>query len=195
MDDALMLLTDLAGRFLTDREDIASASRLTSDAAKGGVVGVSALLELARLVGEASQPGSMPAALTFTAVVGPLSALALMVVRCFAAVRADYPSRQDAIAARTRIAADGDALYQHLAPAGADAVNFAASLVGATVLSLSRLAASRAPLVRVETNVSLPSSLLAWQLYGDPARSAELVQRNGVATPLAMPVTFEALAS
>jgi prophage DNA circulation protein len=61
-------------------------------------------------------------------------------------------------------------------------------------LHLSQTAAERAPAVRVETGVSLPSTLLAYDLYGDAGRAEALVDRNRVATSLVMPVSFEAVA-
>ena len=118
-----------------------------------------------------------------------------LVAVCFAAVRVDYPSRPDAQTARTVVSKLGDGLYGAVgATFGADALGWLASLVGETAQAVSRIAASRAPLVRVEVGVSLPSSLLAYDLYGDPRRGTELVARNRVGTPFVMPVAFEALA-
>ncbi len=37
------------------------------------------------------------------------------------------------------------------------------------------------------------SSLLAWDLYGDPARGEEIAERNRTGTAMLMPVAFEAL--
>jgi prophage DNA circulation protein len=50
-------------------------------------------------------------------------------------------------------------------------------------------------LVRVETGVSMSAVRLAYDLYGDPARARELTARNGVATPVFMPVVFEAVSA
>ncbi len=194
MDEALALLTDLAERLIADVEDLAAVRLLGLSAQIGGSEGIAALLKLARLVGEAAEPDALAAAIAAAQPSGALAELALAVAGCFAAVRATYPSRQDATAARARIAATADLLYPRLAAAGPDAVNFLVRLAGQTVLSLSAIAASRAALVRVETNISLPSSLLAYDLYGDPGRAAELVGRNHVATPLVMPAIIEAVA-
>lgn len=194
MDEALALLGDLTERLITDSEDLAATRLLGLTAAAGGADGVAALLRLARLIGEASEPAALVAAIAALQPAGTLAALALAVADCFAAVRAAYPSRQDATTARARIAGTADQLYPRLGVAGPDAVNFMVRLAGQAVLSLSVIAASRAPLVRVETNISLPSSLLAYDLYEDPARAAELVGRNHVATPMLMPAIIEAVA-
>lgn len=195
MDEALALLSRFAGQLIADGEDLAQAARLAQTAkAEGGASGVSALMSLARLVGEASDASAFAEAAVLEEPEETLAKVALLVASCFAAVRADYPARPDAVGARQRIAAAADALYSELGVAGHDAVDFISRLAGATVLSLSSIAASRAPLVRVETAVSLPSTLIAFDLYGDPSRAAELVARNKAATPMVMPGVIEALA-
>lgn len=186
------MLADLADRLLGDGEDRAMASRLAAAATAGGTDGIAATLTLARLIGEAAAADDLAVALAAVSAGDALTRLALFTATCFAAVRASYATRQDAIAARARIAAAADALYPLAAPAGPDAFDFIVRLAGSVVTGLSALAASRAPMVRVEINMSAPSVLMAWQLYADPARAAELVQRNRVATPFLMPVTFEA---
>ncbi|WP_066922655.1 hypothetical protein [Methylobacterium sp. CCH5-D2] len=50
------------------------------------------------------------------------------------------------------------------------------------------------PIVRVDLQRSVPSTALAFALYGDPARAPELVSRNRCGTPLFMPTTLEAVA-
>jgi len=195
MDEALTLLGDLADRLLGDVEDRAAAARLAVVAQSAGTDGVAALLSLARLIGEAAEVEAMTVALASATADEVLTRVALFVVACFAAVRADYPTRQDAVAARIYIAATADALYPLAAPAGPDAVDFVVRLAGSVVTGLSALATSRAPLVRVEINMSAPSALMAWQMYADPARGAEIVRRNRVATPMLMPAAFEAPAT
>ncbi len=54
-------------------------------------------------------------------------------------------------------------------------------------------AASLQPVIRVTAAASFPAASLAWSLYADPERAAELLERNGVATPFHMPATFEAV--
>jgi hypothetical protein len=195
MTEALTILSDLADRMLDDSEDLAAAARLAAAATSGDGAGVGALLGLARLIGEASDSGALSTALRGVAPESPMTLLVIFVAECFAAAHADYPTRQDATAVRSRMAGAADALYPLLAPAGPDAVDFVARIAGRLVQGLSAQAANRAPLVRVELNLSLPSALLAWQLYADPARAGELVARNHVGTAMLMPATFEAVAT
>lgn len=195
MEEALAIIADLAYRLLLDIEDRAAAGRYAIAAQSGGAAGFEALLALARLVGEAADANELALMVDRSVAESVPARLALFVADCFSAARRDYPTRQDAIAARTRIAAKADGLYPLLSPAGADAVAFVARLAGQVVMSLSAVAASRASLVRVETGLSLSSAFMAWELYGDPQRAGELVRRNRVATPMLMPAAFEALAS
>lgn len=112
------------------------------------------------------------------------------------ALRRSYPARQDAAASRSDYAAAVAPVLEEVGlTLGGDAYGWLKDLVGQAVVILSRIAADRAPLVRVESGVSLPSTRLAWELYQDPARAAELVERNKSGTPLVMPVAIEALAS
>jgi prophage DNA circulation protein len=60
---------------------------------------------------------------------------------------------------------------------------------------LTVIAANQVPIVRVEIGARVPSTLMAWKLYQDPARAGELLERNGIATPAYMPETFEALSA
>jgi prophage DNA circulation protein len=189
MDEAFAVLLDLARRLIVDKEDLARVAGFAA------VMSASAALDLARLVGEASDPVAFVDSARTTPVDGVPARYCLAVAGCFAAVRGDYAARQDAIAARTRLSADADALYPLLDDAGGDAVDFLVRLIGATVRALSDIAATRAPLVRVETKISLPSTLLAFDLYQAPERAAELVDRNRSATPFIMPSALEAVAS
>lgn len=186
-------LIDLASR-LPAEEDLAEARRFVAAGQAGGSDGAEAVLKLARLVGEAGEPvetiRSLPDGAEDAA-----GALAAIVVHVFAALRIDYAAQPDAVAARQAIVERGGRGYGIIGiEAGSDALDFAVRLVGEAALQLSRIAATRAPLVRVETNISLPSSLVAWDLYGDPSRGAELAGRNGWGAPMLLPSRFVALA-
>lgn len=65
-------------------------------------------------------------------------------------------------------------------------------LYGASIAYLVRVGLDLKPIVRVTAGARLPSTLLAWQLYGDPARAVDIVDRNDVATPFAMPTLLDA---
>lgn len=138
----------------------------------------------------APSAGSEPAAGCASAFVGlALGAAAV------ATLRRAFPARQDAQAARSTLSAAAGPVIETAGGVLGDAAGDAlAGVIGAAVQSLTRIAADRSPLVRVETGVSLPSVVLAYRLYGDPERSIELVARNRVATPAAMPVVIEAVA-
>lgn len=187
-------LAALAGDLLSDADDARRASVLSA-AAGGDAAGIAATLELARLIGEASDPAEAFAAGEAMSAPDATAMAARLTLCCFAACRTHLPARQDAAALRARVAAVAEAAYAIVGAAGADVLSFAVAIAGATVRHLSMVAASRAPVVRVETGLSLPASLVAWDLYGDPARGAEIVARNGSATPMLMPAVFEALAS
>lgn len=101
-------------------------------------------------------------------------------------------------AARTRIAAAGEAglaAVSGMGGEGADLYAWLSNLVSVSVRVVSEIAANAVPVVRVATKLSLPSSVLAYQLYGDASRAQGLVEIAGSATPLLMPASFEALAS
>lgn len=186
-------ILDLAARLLSEADDVAQARRLGLAMAQPGDAGASAFLDLCRLVGEASEPYAAIAALD-TAETEAGIVVGALVVHGFAAVRGVYRSQPDARAARDALSARAEASYPLIGEAlGTDALDFAVRLVGEAVVQISRLPASMVPVVRVETAISLPSSLLAYDLYGDPARGEELVARNKSGTPLLMPVAIEAL--
>lgn len=190
-------LADLIDRFLTDPADIKAAQKKMAALATGGEAGATAYLRACQLLGEAApDTAGLLAGLDAVDAPSPLDLVGLLVVRCFVGVRASYPARQDAQAARAVLAARADPAIEAAGGAyGADVHAWLSGLVGEAVTQISRIAATRAPLVRVETGVSLPSCLLAYDLYADPARGAEMVERARSGTPMVMPVRFEALAS
>lgn len=126
---------------------------------------------------------------TGTAMAGLIGAAAAMVT-----AGADYAARQDAVAARSALADMADTAREAMAKLGYEAAEWYGGLIGEALDAMSRDAANLKPLVRVETGLSLPSTLLAWKLYGDPSRAAELVARNKVATACFMPAALTAVA-
>jgi hypothetical protein len=190
-------LSDLVSRFVGDKDDRASAEALLLKVSDADEVGAAAFLELCRLVGEsAADAGDLLASLDGASSRSLIASLGALVIACFAAVRMDYPSRQDAQKGRDDLAARADAVLDRAGAAfGPNLHSWLIRLVGVAVVQISAVAATRAPLVRVETNLSLPSSLIAYDLYGDPSRGAELMERNRVRTPLVMPIVLEAVSS
>lgn len=189
-------LDDLVDRFIIDADDATLARQSILGMNQGGALGAAAFLESCRIVGEAAEdPAALIVALDGLGVGDMAAAIGALVIRTFAAIRADYPSRPDAQAARTSLSVAADAVYDTAgALYGADIMAWLVRLVGVAIVEISAIAAARAPLVRVETGISLPSSLLAYDLYGDPDRGRELVVRNRIGTPFIMPAVLEALA-
>lgn len=189
-------LATLAVDLLPEGDDRQAADMQIAAIPKGGEVGCAAALRLARLIGEAADPVATLEAIDRRSIETNDAATVAtrLVIACFAAVRADYPARQDAAAARSNLGARADASYPLLSRAGAEMLDWMVRLVGESVSHLSAVAASRVPLVRVETGISLPSTLAAYDLYGDATRAGEIVGRNRSATPMIMPSAFEAAA-
>lgn len=188
-------LADLIDAGISDPADATVARKMALQIEMGGQEGARAFLETCRRIGEGvDDPLGIVATLDRLELSDAIDLMGALVIRCFAAVRVDYDSRQAAQRGRRRLAAQADASYELLASEfGADALSWIVRLVGESILQISAIAATKAPIVRVETGLSLPSSLLAWDLYGDPERGRELVLRNRVGAPLVMPTAFEAL--
>lgn len=110
-------------------------------------------------------------------------------------VRQIYPARPDALAARAAFLAASDKVQNvvgiHL---GAVAFDWLFEMVAQASTHLSNTAGNRMPLIAIETDSSMPSTQLAHQLYQDPQRAVELVDRNKAATSLFLPVRLEGLA-
>lgn len=74
-----------------------------------------------------------------------------------------------------------------------DLYGYLSRLVEVAVLIVSDQAANAVPIVRVETGISMPSTVLAYQLYGEADRAQGLVEIARSATPMLMPIAFDAL--
>jgi hypothetical protein len=174
--DAETILTDGAAFLVRAGETLRDLAR-EADADAGRIFRLHALA------------AASDATATGRAMAGFLAAAAAL-----ATVRGGYAVRQDAMAARADLSAAVSPILGSIGVLGYEAEDWLSGLTGDAITALSREAADRAPLVRVETGVSLPATVLAWRLYGDPARAADLVARNRVATPCLMPAAFEAAA-
>lgn len=184
-------------RHIIDADDRAVARGLVLTISQGGAAGATAYLDACRVLGEAA--GDIDQLLTDISTQetsDPVARVGMLISTSFARVRAEYPSRPDAQRAREALASMADETVDEAgARFGADLHSWLIRIVGEAVSQISAVAANRSPLVRVETGISLPSSLLAYDLYEDPERGAEIVARSRSGTPLVMPVRFEALAS
>lgn len=113
-----------------------------------------------------------------------------------AAPRVAWISRPQARAARSRISSYGDVARAYVSARGAemlDLYGYLSRLVEVAVLIVSDQAANAVPIVRVETGISMPSTVLAYQLYGEADRAQGLVEIARSATPMLMPIAFDAL--
>lgn len=108
------------------------------------------------------------------------------------AVRADFPSRQDAEAARDRIAAQIDLLSESAADGPYDGLR---DLLTTLVAGTPNPGLALPNLEDIVLPSSLPSLVLAWNRYGDTARELELVARNNPPRPGFLPggVTLQVL--
>ncbi|KTS30868.1 hypothetical protein NS228_06160 [Methylobacterium indicum] len=111
-----------------------------------------------------------------------------------AEARSAFVDRPSGDRARSRIGAameaSGDRIAGLLGQATYGALNQVALQAGAY---LAQEVATLRPVVVVQAQAARPSTALAYALYGDPARGAELVARNAIATPLFCGPTIEAL--
>jgi prophage DNA circulation protein len=173
----------------------AAASRSPSafaDALVGGwnALALAADPETARQPLAEALSGMVPSGLAETAEASSLAG-ALAIV----SVGGSYAAQQDASAARSALASSASPVLAACGVLGADVFAWLSGVTGQAALALSRAAASRVPLVRVETMLSLSAVRAAYDLYGDANRAGELVDRNHVATPAFLPLVFDALAA
>lgn len=108
--------------------------------------------------------------------------------------RADIPDRQTAITLRANAAEYFDGAMNAMSADDGALYLAASTLRGNVVEYLSRAILDRAPIIQAGSNMSMPSLWWSHRLYQDPARAAELVERNSVQHPSFMPLDFEALA-
>jgi hypothetical protein len=202
-DTILSWLADLAAAIVTDVDDLADLSARIA-AAPDLDVGAfaSEALSMMRIIAESvDDPSDFDRLSQPAAAVGVTSdAISIMLGMgiAVAGCRPDWPSRPSARRARTRVSSAGDAALaaiDQLGGDGADLYAWSTSITSVACRLISDLAADAAPVIMVSTGVSLPSTVLAYQLYGDANRADGLVDIAGSATPLVMPTLFDALAS
>lgn len=159
-------------------------------------------LEASRIVGESVlTPSSFESlkASTFEAQAATdLHAIVDAIVTATAAPQVAWISRPQARNARQVVQAKGEralSVLSELGPAYVDLYASVSRLLETSIRIVSDRAADAVPVVRVETGISLPSTVLAYQLYGDAKRAEGMVDIARVGTPMLMPVAFEALES
>lgn len=202
-DRAVILswLSDLVSALVTDSIDLDDLSdRLTSASALGAIAFSAEVLQLTRIAAE-----SVSVSADFGRFVAPVEvdnetakafAILVAVGLAISGTRIDWPSRPAARDARSAIAAAADAAFSVTSNIGADGADLYAWLSGVTSIAIrvvSDVAANAVPMIRVETGISLPSSVLAYKLYADASRAEGLTDIARSLTPMLMPSGFEAL--
>jgi hypothetical protein len=196
-------ISDLSASIVVDEEDLADIKARTVVAGDlSPELFAPEVLDLMRVVAEnASAPAHFDQLALLPVVTGEtFSACSIMqaLALSIAGGRITWPSRPEARRVRSRVSEAGDAGLSAAASLGGDGVDLYAwlsSIVAISVRVISDIAANAAPIVNVRTGISLPSTVLAYQLYGDATRAQGMVDIAGAATPLVMPTTFDALAS
>jgi hypothetical protein len=200
----LTWLSDLSAAIITDAVDLADfANRVTAARNLTAAEFSSEALQLTRIAAESvAGPEDFgrfvaPSDLNDASTIAAFTVL-VSIGLAIAGPRIAWPSRPRARAARDTMVAAGEAALAVAAGFGAngsDLYGWLAGLNAMAVRVVSNIAADAVPLVRVETGVSLPSSVLAYKLYGDAARAEGLVDIARSMTPMLMPSVFEALES
>jgi hypothetical protein len=189
------------GDIVTDSDDLDDAADRVAEAeALDAAAFAAEIVDLTRILGESVRTAAHYQALTLTPdFTEDTAEQAVSVLACIAMAlgvgRVDWPSRPQARAARARLVTKAQAAYAVSGALGADLHSWLMDLVGLAVRLVSDIAANAAPVVRIEAGFSLPSTVAAYQLYGDANRASGLVDVAGAGTPLVMPTKFDALAS
>ncbi|WP_176083116.1 hypothetical protein [Martelella sp. HB161492] len=196
-------LSGLASAIVSDSDDLGDlTARLEEMAALGSDDAAAEALSIMQVIGESVSTEVQFAALKLDPDATDDTLSVMQVLLSFGLAiggpRVDWRSRPSARAARQRISdagVTGVAVAAAMGVDGNDLYAWLASVIAMSVRIVSELAATATPMVTVRTSLSLPSSVLAHKLYGDPTRAQELVDGAGSGTPLVMPTTFNALAS
>ncbi|OWV94271.1 hypothetical protein ATY81_12530 [Rhizobium sp. R72] len=199
----LSWLADLSAAIVTDADDLSDvAIRIAAAPGLDSSAFASEALSLMRVIAESVDDPSdfdrLAQPIASTRATADAIAILLGMGLAVAACRPDWPSRPMARRARSRVASAGEAAgaaIDQLGGDGAELYAWSANITATAVRVISDLEADAAPIIKVSTGVSLPSTVLAYQLYGDAKRADGLVDIAGSATPLVMPVLFDALAS
>ncbi|WP_438752066.1 hypothetical protein [Pararhizobium sp. O133] len=194
-------LSDRGSEIITDAEDLADlAVRIEAAGTFDATAFALEMLQLTRMIGESASTVLHFERLRVPAAVGAgdtQDALTVLVTvaQAIAAGRVGWPSRPAARQARTILATSLDDALAILSPLSATTFIWLSALAQIALRLLSEIAANSAPIIIVQTGVSLPSTALAYHLYGDANRAGSLVDIARSATPMIMPAQFEAISS
>jgi prophage DNA circulation protein len=200
----LSWLADLSAAIVVDPEDLADvSSRIAVAVSLDAATFATEALSLTRIIAESVNDSAGFDRWSIAQTIAAGDTRDAMSVLLAAALsisggRVDWPSRPQAGKARSRIVDAGDAalvVASSMGGDGADLYGWLSSLTEVASRLISDLAANAVPIVKVATGLSMPSTVLAYQLYGDANRAGALVDISSSATPLVMPALFDALAS
>ena len=127
--------------------------------------------------------------------VGTVLRLAATAAYAEAIIRMDIPDRGNGITIRAQAAERFDQELGAIPARDVALFRSVLALRGAVVEYLSRAILDRAPVVTVESNMTMPSLFWSYRLYAAADRGAEIVARNRVAHPSYLPTSFEALSN
>ncbi|KWV42133.1 hypothetical protein AS026_21225 [Rhizobium altiplani] len=199
----LSWLADLSAAIVTDADDLSDVSaRIATAPDLEAAAFASEVLSLMRIIAEsADEPDDFDKLAQGLSVAGDTAdAVSIMLGMglAIAGSRIEWPSRPSARRVRSRVSVAGDTASSAIDKLGGDGADLYAWSTSVTAIAcrlISDIAANAAPIIKVSTGVSMPSTVLAYQLYGDATRAAGLVDIANSATPLVMPTLFDALAS
>ncbi len=194
-------LADLATVLVLDEDDAADFRTRVDAAPALDASGFAAeCLSLMRVIGESvSLPAefdSLKAGVFAHSETVDAGSILLAAGLALAGARVSWISRPQARSGRERVSSAGDAALAVVSTIGADAADlygWLSNLVQISVRLISDIAADLVPVVWIETGISMPSTVLAYKLYGDASRAGGLVDIAGSSTPMLMPVGFDAL--
>jgi prophage DNA circulation protein len=193
----------LSGRtavVVDDGGDLAAmADRLAAVPDLGAAAFAAEILDLARILGESARTATAFRALLVTGDFDHDGARETVLILSAAAAalsigRVAWLSRPAARRARGDLVGRAQEAYAVARGFEPDLYAWLSGLVAVAVRLVSAIAADATPIVRVESGISLPSTVLAYRMYGDATRAGQLVDIAGAGTPMVMPVAFDALA-
>lgn len=203
-DTILSWLADLCAAIVTDKDDLADTpARIVAAADLDAIAFAPEVLDIMRVIAESVTDAPGFDMIVIPDTVSPGDTYDAMTVLMgfglsISGGRVNWRSRPRARKARSRISSAGDAalaVVSAMGGDGADLYSWLSGIIEVACRLVSDLAANAVPIIRVQTGISLPSTVLAYQLYADASRAADLVDIAGSATPMVMPSAFDALAS
>ncbi|MBN9453261.1 MAG: hypothetical protein J0I42_15035 [Bosea sp.] len=97
--------------------------------------------------------------------------------------------REDVETARARLATGVEPILDGLATIGDGSMHTAVrETIDMAIAGLDEIVLNIAPMALIRAIRNLPSTVLAWQLYGNPDRAGEIVALSGSLTPLFLPL-------